>query len=293
MPSGIDHVILTRFNLPTPGVESLVRAQEGWLRNRVVLFERYCVPSVLAQSQRRFHWIIYFDPESPGWLKEKVAEYEAAGTFSPIFRTSVSHDELIADLRSVTGAAGDELITTNLDNDDGLSSDFVDRVQSADTPRPRSAVYLSRGLIKSPDGLFLRTDRHNAFCSVRETWDDPQTCWVDWHDLLPRHMPVLEIAGSPGWLQVVHGGNVSNRIRGALASPITYRAGFSGLIDDVHVPTRHQLLRDALVSQPARALRETARSAAKRGARAVLGKDGLDRLKSLLAGMRGGRGKNP
>jgi len=293
MLSGIDHVILTRFNLPTPGVESLVRAREGWLRNRVLLFESYCVPSVLAQTEQNFRWIIYFDPESPDWLKEQIRSHDEAGTFTPIFRTSVSHDELMADLRSITGAAGDELITTNLDNDDGLSTDFVSRLQAAAVPGPRAAIYLSRGLIKSPDGLFLRTDRHNAFCSVRETWDDPQTCWVDWHDLLPRHMPVLELAGAPGWLQVVHGGNVSNRVRGALVSPTGYYFGFPDLLDDVRVPTRTELLRDKLISQPARSLRETARLVVKRGARAVFGKDGLDRLKSFLAGVRPGGEKTP
>ena len=28
------HVFLTRFNLPSEGVESLIRAREGWLRER-------------------------------------------------------------------------------------------------------------------------------------------------------------------------------------------------------------------------------------------------------------------
>ena len=45
----LDHVILTRFNLPTGGVEGIMRAREGWLRERIDLFERYCAPSVAAQ----------------------------------------------------------------------------------------------------------------------------------------------------------------------------------------------------------------------------------------------------
>jgi hypothetical protein len=27
----IDHVLLTRFNLPSRGLESLIRAKDGWL----------------------------------------------------------------------------------------------------------------------------------------------------------------------------------------------------------------------------------------------------------------------
>ncbi|MCU1424755.1 MAG: hypothetical protein JWM51_1046, partial [Microbacteriaceae bacterium] len=72
MSAEADHVLLTRFNLPSAGVESLIRAQEGWLRTRVELFERYCVPSVLAQTSSSYRWLIYFDPESPQWLKDRV-----------------------------------------------------------------------------------------------------------------------------------------------------------------------------------------------------------------------------
>ncbi|MBY8850425.1 putative rhamnosyl transferase, partial [Saccharothrix sp. MB29] len=69
----MDHVVLTRFNLPSVGAESVVRAQEGWLTKRVGLFERYCLPSVAAQTSSDFRWLIYFDPESPQWLKDRIA----------------------------------------------------------------------------------------------------------------------------------------------------------------------------------------------------------------------------
>ena len=59
------------------------------------------------------------------------------------------------------------LITTNLDNDDGLAVDFSERIRSVETTHRRVAVYAARGLIKSANTVFLRTDRHNAFCSVR------------------------------------------------------------------------------------------------------------------------------
>ncbi len=288
MSAEIDHVILTRYNLPSLGVESYIRAQEGWLRTRTELFEKYCVPSVAAQTNTNFRWVVYFDPESPDWLKERISEHQAAGIFLPIFRPSVSSAELVGDLREVTGAGGSELITTNLDNDDGLAIDFVERLQAAAPRAPRSALYLSRGLIKSPQGLYLRVDRFNAFCSVREPWDEPSTCWVDWHDLLRKRMPVLEISGAPSWLQVVHGTNVSNRVRGSLTTPTPYRDRFPGLLDDVPVPSRVDIARDAMLSQPLRGTRELARSIAKRAALAILGKDGLDRAKNLLASWRRG-----
>ena len=60
----IDHVFLTRFNLPSGGTEARIRARETWLAERWTLFERYCAPSVAAQTSDRFRWIIYFAPRA-------------------------------------------------------------------------------------------------------------------------------------------------------------------------------------------------------------------------------------
>jgi hypothetical protein len=281
-----DHVLLTRFNLPTPGVESLVRAREGWLRSRAELFERYCLPSVRAQTNRSFHWIIYFDPESPRWLLDRIRSLGADGTITPIFRESVSPSELLADIREVSGARHDELLTTNLDNDDGLARDFVERLHGAGGTGGRSALYLANGLIKSDGALYLRTDRTNAFCSVRERWEEAATCWADWHNMLGRHMAVRELGGKPAWLQVVHGGNVSNRIRGRRVGTSGYGALFAdGLLDDIDDPGRLELLRDRVVAAPGRFIGESGRTALKSAALRVGGRQGLERVKVGLGSL--------
>ena len=58
----------------------------------------------------------------------------------------------------------------------------------------------------------------------------PLTCWSDWHNQLGRHMDVVEVEGEPGWLQVIHGANVSNRVRGTMTDPARYRALFPGTV---------------------------------------------------------------
>jgi len=279
----IDHVVLTRFNLPSAGVERSIREQEGWLTNRWGLFERYCVPSVLSQTNQNFTWIIYFDPQSPSWLKRYVQDYAYAGLFRPVYRASVSRDELLGDIRGVTAADGHSLATTNLDNDDALAVDFVDRIQRVPRQPERTAVFLANGLIKSPSGLYRRADRDNAFCTVVEPWDAPTTCWSDWHMLLRRSMPVIEEQGAPGWLQVVHGENVSNHVRGRLTSPQPWTALFPGALGDLPAPGFAAIASDRLVRGPARALRDLARGSVKRLALTVLGKDGLDRVKVILS----------
>ncbi|RKT53969.1 glycosyltransferase [Saccharothrix australiensis] len=276
----MDHVILTRFNLPSVGAESIVRAREGWLTERVGLFERYCLPSVRAQTSTNFRWLIYFDPESPRWLKDRIRAHGDA--YTPVFRERVDRAQLLADIGRLFPTRGDGLITTNLDNDDGLAADFVARLQAVPAG-PRTAVYLANGLVKSPGGVFAHHDPDNAFASVRESWDEPITCWADWHNRLHRHAAVLSLGGAPGWLQVVHGGNVSNRTRGRLVSPAPYRALFGDALDDVPEPDGRVLARDRFVGHPLRVARDGARHVAKAAAMRLFGPDGFEKAKRVLA----------
>ena len=278
-----DHVILTRFNLPSVGVESLIRAHDGWLRARVELFEHYCLPSVRAQSDLDFSWIIYFDPESPAWLMEWIDTQRDEGIFHPVFRASVSTPQLLSDIGELIGTPRSWLMTTNLDNDDAIALDFVARLHAIAPPTERTAVYLSNGLIASQDDLYLRTDRHNAFCSVIEPWDRPVTCWADWHNRLSLQMSARSIGGPPAWLQVIHGSNVSNRVRGRLVSPAAYRGLFGNLLAEAPAPGRSKIARDRIVTGPARFTRETVRATAKWGAVRLFGTSGLDRIKLRLA----------
>jgi Putative rhamnosyl transferase len=283
-----DCVIVTRFNLPSAGVESLIRAQEGWLRNRIELFERYCVPSVSAQTNRAFRWIIYLDPQSPQWLLDRLEPLIAANVFTPIYREQVDEPDLIADIKETAGDEKvDDLITINLDNDDGLAADFIDRVRSVPAAGANVAIYFEYGLIRTPSRLYLRRDQTNAFASVRGPWDSARTCWADWHNLLGKHMQVRVVGGRPAWLQVVHGQNVSNRVRGRLVAVSGYRTAFTGALDDLSDPPASERLTDLLVARPLRFARESARALVKKAAMRVLGKSGWDRAKHALRTARG------
>ncbi|RKT78491.1 putative rhamnosyltransferase [Terracoccus luteus] len=276
-------VLLTRYNLPSPGVESLIRARDGWLRERTELFLRYTVPSVRAQTCRDFSWLVYLDPESPAWLVELMSSLEAESLLTPLYRTSVPPDELVADLRAVAGDDDGGLITTNLDNDDGLARDLVERLRAAHVPGSPAAVYVDHGVILSGDALYLRRDRENAFCSVAEDLTAPVTCWADWHNRLHLHLPVRHLGGPPGWLQVIHGTNVSNRVRGRRVGRRRYESAFGGLLDQVSEPSATTLGRDLLVGWPYRTVRDVGRSTLREAIVRVGGKEGLDRLKDRLA----------
>ena len=277
----VDHVLLTRFNLPTDGVEGLVRAREGWLRERIDLFEKFCAPSVAAQRGAQPHWIVYLDPASPSWLLDRISPYAGRGLLRPVLRETVGPEDLREDIAAVVADPGDVLLTTNLDNDDGIAVDFCARLAAVDSAEPRVAIYVPDGLVLAEQGLYLLRDRRNAFCSVRESWDRPVTSWSEYHNELHRVMPVVELEGPPGWLQVVHGGNVSNRVRGRRVSPAALRAGFAVPLDAPE-PSRRELLSDRLLRVPARTVRDSSRGALRTGGLRVLGKERYGAAKRLV-----------
>jgi hypothetical protein len=273
------YVIFTRFNLPSKGYESYVRSSENWLTNRVKLFERYCLPSVMAQTDQDFTWIIYFDPQSPEWLMRKIEGWRSYSRLRPIFREEVSFEEKHQDI-AANVLPRPRLISTNLDNDDGLAHDFVARIKAVQPVGPRCAIFLANGIILSEDRTFLIRDRQNAFCSVSEGWHQPVTCWAHPHNALSQHMPFVSVDDQPAWLQVVHGGNVSNRVKGRRISPGRHRPNFVAL-ETATDPTLKEQLQEVLVHTPTRTARELARATAKHAILGTLGPDGIDRAKNI------------
>ena len=71
------HFILTRFNLPLWQYDKHNRRIEGtkWLEKRLVLFESYCLPSVVGQSFQNFIWILLCDENTPLEYRERIKEY--------------------------------------------------------------------------------------------------------------------------------------------------------------------------------------------------------------------------
>lgn len=271
-------VLLTRFNLPSRGYESLVRSSSGWLEERVALFERFCIPSLKAQSDQQFVWIIYFDPQSPAWLMNKIQQWQALPQLKPVFRDEVMLDDMRLDFEQALGYRPRRLLTSNLDNDDAIGRHFLSRLKALAPEQGRTALFLKNGLVVRGDRLFLNTDPDNAFCSVIEDWEGFVTCWVKAHNQLKHKMPVIDAGGQPGWLQVIHNSNVSNRTRGWRVSPQGFADEFPAL-DIVPVPSRRELLVDRSWHQPKRLFRELGRAATKKVVMLVARDGGIDRAK--------------
>lgn len=260
----LQHVILTRFNLATPGREEDIRNQPGWLSRRFDLFERICLPSMVAQTDQDFVWIIYFDKDTPQEFKDRTAQLQKQFPFVPYYTGLFPGDgwrKSVQEVLSDKGLSPAQLVSTRLDNDDALASDYAQRIKAAAQAQGSEgpvAFNITAGCIMTKDRLYQTQHQSNAFFSILEPFDDAmKTAPAIQHMTLASHGPVIQIDGRPGWLQVVHGENVSNKVRGARTRPTDLAdCFFPGALAHIPEPTAAALLAENAVITPLRRLRD-------------------------------------
>lgn len=279
----VPHVFLTRFNVPTNRVESSIYS-ESWLADRIRLFETYTLPSVRAQSTLARYWLVYLGADSPPWLRQYMSNLSDERLLRPVYlERPLSKAGIREDIVAVTGREGGPVITSNLDNDDGLATDYVDRLRGIEVDRAHAVLCLDEGLILAGSRVYHRVDRRNAFSAVLGDLGTPEfrSCWSEWHNRLHLVLPAFHGRGGPAWLQVVHGVNVSNRVRGRLALVEPYRYMFPDILRSVVDPSPKDVRRDRLILGPGRDVRDTVRASAARNGRNLLGTARYDKVRYL------------
>lgn len=261
----LQHFVLTRFNIVSPGREAPIRNAPGWLARRFDLFEAYCLPSMAAQEPGTFRWLIYFDEQTPSEFRARIEEAQAAVPFDAIFvgpfRAGLAAVDVAARLTTQCG----RLITTRLDNDDAVANDFLARIKSEASRFPDGTIINFREGIALQNGrLYTAADESNPFTSLVEQAAKAETIWAAPHTELASRFPLQQVITDPCWLQIIHGENVTNRIKGRRLAAKAVLARFS-LDESVNVEATGQvaLVLDRAFLFPARQLRELAIRAVK------------------------------
>lgn len=223
MQSEVQHFILTRFNLllwnkDKEGVS--VRSRE-WLDHRFDLFEKYCLPSIEAQSCKDFIWIVLFDSKTPDDYKIRIGKYQSdCPQLVPVY-VEPQNGRYFADIfrkEVLNRLSHQRVITTYLDNDDALSIHFVEDLQ-------KRAGLLSDGIfINYIDGYQYYTDHNylihihysrNHFMSVVEE-GNPATLKTIYgfgsHYYIDKisGVRIEHIKNQPMWCEVIHDRNMGN-----------------------------------------------------------------------------------
>ncbi len=255
----MQHFILTRFNVASPGREAPIRNSPGWLSRRFDLFEDYCLPSMAAQTVKDFRWLIYFDEQTPANFRDRITQAQTAVAFDAIFVGPFHAGLAAVDVTARLHGDKGRLVTTRLDNDDAVSNDFLMQVQAAAAGLPDGTIInFRKGIALSKGRLFVADDDSNPFTSMVEQAAGAKTIWAAPHTQLKTQFALEQVTIEPCWLQVVHGENVANRIKGRQLSSHDVLGRFT-LGDRVAVrpTTALELAVDRLVMFPLRQLRET------------------------------------
>lgn len=215
----MQHFIITPFYVRRhftgkTGKIEVQLAEPHWLEHRLKLFEDYCLVSVANQSDQNFKWFIYFDESTPAEYLDRIRSLTSGQRNISIktcafWETPTIIKDVVADLAESTTW----IITTRLDNDDGIHRDFVSLLHSAAEER-REFLNFPRGIILYSGKCYLYKHPSNAFLSLVEPVKEPRTAWCIAHTDAAQVAPVRQLTDTPAFLQVVHGKNVSNKPRG-------------------------------------------------------------------------------
>jgi hypothetical protein len=218
-PRDFTHAILTRFSVRADPAASPFSGE--WLAHRLELFEAYCLPSLAAQTCRDFVWFVFCDETTDSACLARLGHL---GGEVEQLRVVVVTPGLPAyrEVLATTRPQDRLLVSTRVDSDDGSSTDLVARVQEyvpafLASSQPAALLGFSRGVKWSEaDGtLYATWNPHSAHLTLFERLDvqrEPVTVQSGNHGFMQERYPLHVDAGPPVWLQVLHGGNVSNHV---------------------------------------------------------------------------------
>lgn len=209
MTGSADHFLITRFNVDIEGWPS---PSEAWLRDRWSLFSRFCLPSVKSQTEANFRWLVLVGRSTPDWLMDLLSKEERLEVV--VLQRGWSPQN-VADLVNYR-RSHDCVITSRLDNDDAISSNFIEHLQASLSGRS-CFLNFTFGYQWCDGRVYWKPDSSNAFISRVEYGARLGSVFVDEHPRLSRYGPIVQVRSRPAWIQNVHSSNVSNRISGVRA----------------------------------------------------------------------------
>ncbi|MDH3402115.1 MAG: putative rhamnosyl transferase [Acidobacteriota bacterium] len=186
------HVIVSRFSVPRPGAGTAMRHCDGaWLDSRLALFHRYFVPSV---GRLGVPTVLLCSTAS--------AERVAAATAGLAWCTVEEQD----DWRGGWSGAPDQMVT-RLDSDDALHDGWFAALEAA---AGGFEAYCTRSFLRFHPATRSLYARSRRLPSPLAAFPGGRNPYAFDHTELGGRYRTLMIPGCY-LLQVVHGGNLSNR----------------------------------------------------------------------------------
>ena len=215
----LSHFKHSKFGIPTH--------TQKWLEERFDLFDKYCFPSLLDQTDKGYIWICMFDINTPFQFYKKIKTYrELLPCFLPLFMTTeeaMNLGELLIPVIKRNHTSDTNLITIRLDNDDALNIHYVKRIKSIaqQFKSVNHVISFKYGAQYYPNkNLAFRipyTDNHflTLFVSNKEKCKVFHVLQFD-HSVKEKYPYPLYVINNKKdvmWLEVIHNNNVGNEIK--------------------------------------------------------------------------------
>jgi len=146
-----EHFIITQFNL-LQFPKSPVSDNNSWIlwtKKRFAIFQAYCLPSMLQQTNKNFKWFIYFDIATPSDFDEQISELQQHDFIEICYADKYDefNSRYLQDIRQKVSPKTQWIITSRLDNDDCLHCRAIERIHKAFVPKDRFMISLALGYV--------------------------------------------------------------------------------------------------------------------------------------------------
>jgi len=217
------HLLITRFSWPHPSWDGKPKEEyENWLLERLSLFSEYTLKSLQNCYVKPTHWLI---------LVNENHSSDFLASLTEMLNTYTGHWHIIPfpnlNLADTTKEFAkqfkypSEILTTNLDADDLISSDFFAHFASLkfDQVKVKEGIGISypggSNYVPESKKFYLSTYPDNPFLTYAELVNDPselKTVFFKMHTELLSFSPNELYLRSyyPMWSSVIHGGNLAN-----------------------------------------------------------------------------------
>jgi hypothetical protein len=211
------HFIITRFNDYFPDDNPSTSTaknyhlgiENSWLEKRMEIFLQITVPSVVAQTDKEFDWIVKCHPKTPDWAKKKLSLLPLIACYDETPpQNSIKKQASISFHKAIRKITQDkEIITSRLDTDDGLSNIYIKKIK--ENIRPKKFVDFTKGVVKTSHGLFYHYKHGHAsqFCSYLDFGESLDTVYHEYHSMIKNPIKINE--KYLGWLQNNHDFNIT------------------------------------------------------------------------------------
>ncbi|WKZ66150.1 MAG: glycosyltransferase [Flavobacteriales bacterium] len=218
--------INTRFNIVLKeAIERVDKAgaptgTEAWLQRRFDLFESTCLPSLMAQTDPDFTWLVFFSHRTPQPFLTRIAEIQRRfPAFTPCF---LQDGELQVrryrqEVRQRLGPSDTHVITGRIDNDDAFHRTYVERLRSEFHGQEDEIINFLNGIQYDMDrgvAVDLRKPSNPFIARIERVKEGALKTVLDVMHHQAQDTGLLRDVENrePLWLQLIHGGNVLNRL---------------------------------------------------------------------------------